>query len=172
MDKMNVQAILKKAQEVFFRALLAGYASGTEKKDPRLTTTTSMFDFKTINTYRDGDFIVVDEWTKTDDSDVSFGSTTILFEEVPIWFMTYSGLYPKKVIPFLKEALTTQYKTGEFRGGRGPCIFNSKGLTYVNGSSKINGIIDFSCFSGQETIFVQGTKEERGFHVYYGMSMI
>ena len=100
MNEKEIATVLKRAKEVFFKALLAGHTGGTEKKGPKLTTTHPMFDFKTKNTYHDGDFTVIDEWTTTDHSGVSFGTTTILFEKVPIWFMTYHGLYPKKSHPF------------------------------------------------------------------------
>ena len=99
---MDKAEILKSAKEVFFRALLEGYAGNVEKKNVKV----SVFDFKTTVTYTEGPFIVIDEWTTSDHSDVSFGSTMILFEEIPIWFMTYSGLYPKNVTPSLKEILS------------------------------------------------------------------
>ena len=172
MDEKKKERILRRAQAVSFKALLAGYA-GKGKKDPRLTTTTSMFGFTKTNTYRYGDFTVIDEWTTTDHSDFSFGKTMILFEEIPIWFMTYSGSYPKKVIPFLKEVLSIQYNSGDFRGGRGPGFFKSSNgdLVYRN-NAYANGNSNFSRFSGREEIINTESKEVVGFHEYSGRSML
>ncbi len=172
MDKKKKDEILRRAQVVFFKAILAGYASKGKKKDPRFTTKTSMFGFKKTNTRHYGKFTVIDSWTVSDHSNISFGTTTILFEEIPIWFMTYSGSYPENVIPFLKEALSKQYKTGEFKGGRGPGSFKSEDLVYINSTPGFIGTTNFSCFCGRERICVLKTGEELGFHEYSGMSMI
>ena len=168
MNEKKMSAILKKAQRVFFRAILAGYAGG--RKNNNLKKETSLFGFKKTNTYRSGDFIVIDEYTTTDHSDASSGTTTILFEEIPIWTMTYSGQYPKEVISFLKEALSVQYKKGRFRGGRGAIRWSSPQFIYRNHAYK-SGNLDFRNFSGIETITNVETGEVVGFHEYSGMSM-
>ncbi len=173
MDKKKKEGILRRAQAVFFKALLAGYAGKGQKKDPHLTTEVSMFGFVKTNTYRDGDFTVVDSWVVSDHSTTSSGTTIILFEEVPIWVMTYSGSYPEDVISFLKEALSAQYKVGDFRGGRGPGFFKSSNgdLVYRN-NAYANGNSNFSRFSGREEIINTESKKVVGFHEYSGMSML
>ncbi|MDD4804070.1 MAG: DUF5680 domain-containing protein [Candidatus Pacebacteria bacterium] len=171
MDIKKKLKILYEARIIFFKALLAGYAGKSDKKDPRLTKTISMFGFEKTNTYRYGNFIVVDRWTVSDHSNISSGTTVILFVEVPVWIMTYSGSYPKNVIPFLKEALSEQYKTGEFRGGRGPYRWVSEKFLYRNNVHE-NEVNNFSCFSGHEEIVDQKTGKVLGFHEYSGMSMI
>jgi hypothetical protein len=163
---MDKKEILQKAMEVFFRALLAGYA-GENKENVKV----SVFGFKKTVIYTEGEFTVIDEWTTTDHSDVSFGTTTILFEETPIWFMFYEGRYPKKVISFLKEAMTSQYKKGQFRGGRGPIRWSSDLFVYKNHAHK-TGNLSFSQFSGHEKISDAKTGKILGFHEYCGCSML
>ena len=173
MDSRKRDLILHQAQKIFFRALLAGYAGKGAKKDPRLTTEVSVFGFVKTNTYRDGDFTVIDSWVVSDHSTASSGRTIVLFEEVPIWVMTYSGSYPENVIHFLKEALSAQYKASDFRGGRGPGFFKSENGNFAyRNNAYANGNSNFSLFSGREEIIDIKTRSVVGFHEYSGMSML
>ena len=138
----------------FYEAMLAGYAG-------ELTDTI---------TYTRGDgFKVVDEYTTLEDDWHSFGSTTVFFNDRPVWKEEYAGEYPKEVIPFLKKALRVTYERHEFVGGRGPAKFSEGGLLYVNlieHGSKDN----WWDFSGREGIWGDGNC--LGFHKYSGLLLL
>ncbi len=99
------------------------------------------------------------------------GQTIISCEGTPVWIMQYRGHYQERVIPFLKEALTRQYATGVFYGGRGPLAMSSGyGLVYVNRPTK-NA---FSDFEGHEQITRDplGAQVLKGIHWYAGHSLL
>jgi hypothetical protein len=173
------QVILTLAEGVFFRAMIDGYVGGKGQKSTKVTTP----DGRTIITYIEGPFRVVDEYWTTPQSDASTGATTIIFSQIlhgvfvetPVWGMGYGGRYPKEVIPFLKSALATAYRRHEFCGGRGPERYIEEGLTYENHSRQgveLDSIgSSFTGFQGHEEIGVTGGKT-LGFHHYFGMAMI
>jgi hypothetical protein len=172
---MNTQEkidILKQAKEVFFKALLAGYFSHSgDGNDSKIITVKSPNGTENIFRYTDGDFIVIDSYWATPNSDYSTGTTTILFRNYPIWWMSYGGHYPKEVIRFLKLAIEMQYKAGLFRGGRGPARYSDVQFTYKN-ISKGTGNESFSLFSGREEIWNNKDENLLGFHEYFGISML
>jgi hypothetical protein len=168
---MNTQEkidILEQAKKIFFKALLAGYVGGNPNNG--IIKITSSNGNKKIISYSEGDFVVIDSYWVTPNSDHSSGTTTILYKNNPIWWMSYGGCYPKDVIGFLKSALKSQYEKGSFRGGRGPIRHVGTQFTYRNMSKGIENS-DFDHFSGREEIL---DKEENllGFHEYFGMSML
>lgn len=166
----------EQVKKIFFEALLAGYAGKND--DPRVVKSKSLDDKEKTFTFIDADFIVIDRYYVTSNSDYSCGYTVILFQGNPIWFMNYGGFYPKSpkdVISLLKEALGVTYSKGEFNGGRGPFMYSAKGLVYYNAVAKG----DFFKFSGREEIRRVSLGENGihvetliGEHVYSGMRMI
>ncbi|MDO8565172.1 MAG: DUF5680 domain-containing protein [bacterium] len=149
----------------FFTAMQQGYAGGTGPK----TKVLDMPGYKEIR-YADGDFLLVDRWCVNPDSEKSAGTTTIWYQEKPVWLMGYGGVYPKVVIPFLKQALRFQYcKDGHFLGGRGPKLVTDRvaGQIYMNRPVQN----DFDRFNGREEIVDMSTGAV-GYHDYWGMSLL
>lgn len=157
--------ILEGAKQAFFKAMLDGYAGGKNRKSFKTKTP----DGYTVIIFEDGEFMVEDRYCTTPHSDKSTGTTTIFFRNVAVWWMSYGGHYPKKVIPFLKEALKQAYEKGEFYGGRGPGVSMGNGMLYTNNLAYGN----FKKFRGVETIHKSSRIGKLlGFHEYFGMSML
>jgi len=170
MTTMNMRgSIIHRAERVFFKALLAGYAgdgSGVKKEKPP-------DGYRTMTWPPTGDhggFKVVDRFCVTPTSNRSAGTTTIFFEDQPIWWMSYGGYYDDSAIPFLKTALADAYGRQEFRGGRGPIRFQNGNFVYVNRQG-FDGT-SFACFEGREEIFEASSERLLGFHKYFGMLLI
>lgn len=172
------EVVLKRAQKVFFKAMLAGYFG-----DGSDTTKTKTADGETIITYVsiDGDFRVVDRYYTRPDSDCSAGTTTIFYQNLPTWWMSYSGEYPADIIPFLKEAVGSNYQKGIFNLGRGPSEYRNGDLHYHCRSNNPGTNNTFDCFSGQEVVVRFEINKETGlrtivkglgFHRFIGMSLI
>lgn len=159
------KAILDQAQEVFFEAMMDGYAGNLENS----TKTVDSEGYKTI-TFVHGDFKVVDRYCVTPNSDFSAGTTTIFYKPedrwTPVWWMSYGGRYPFYLIHFLKSALRATYEKKEFCGGRGPKFFRGFGESYEN-----NWEGDFYFFSGKEEIHTCLGRGMGG-HQYFGMALI
>jgi hypothetical protein len=65
-----------------------------------------------------------------------------------LWCMTYSGTYPKHLIPHLKTSLAAAYVEKKFYGGRGPPVFRpSPTVEYQNHHQG-----PFTQFSGFEVL--------------------
>lgn len=175
-------SILHRAKEVFFKAMLAGYAgdgSGVNKeKTPD--------GYRTL-TYKEGEFMVVDRYCVTPHSKRSAGTTTIFYEDRAIWWMSYGGWYNDEVIPFLKESLAVAYRRRSFNGGRGPNNRHDKGrrkkVYYVNHVNRVSQHTvkclwssGFEGFCGREEIadYSRSVTEPTvlGVHRYFGMSLI
>lgn len=154
-------------QEVFFDAMLAGYAS----KKPEVTAIKELPGSKVIE-YRDDPWRVVDMYFVVPNSNDSGGTTLIYYEDTPVWIMHYAGYYPQEVIPFLKSALLTQYQKREFIAGRGPELYENKKYSYMNWRADSN----FGSFYGNEEIekydHKQGIGETVGEHHYHGRLLI
>ncbi|MDD4761455.1 MAG: DUF5680 domain-containing protein [Candidatus Pacebacteria bacterium] len=161
---MNREKILEGAKEVFFKAMLAGYAGEGREK----TTKAKSSDGYTTIEYSDGDFRVVDRYCTTPDSDFSAGTTVIFFENKPVWWMAYAGSYPAEVIGFLKEILRENYENGIFNGGRGLGVKRGENFIYINEVKDC----DFSLFNGMEIIIYSKTEKKLGFHRYFGSALI
>lgn len=146
---------IEEIMEIFFRAMLAGYA-GTAKKE----TPPDSPGMKRI-TFKRGRYLVIDQWQTSPESDFSFGGTTIFYNDVPIWWMTYEGWYLKETIPFLKEALAKAYSARSFLGGRGQDSFQRGQFLYRN---LFQG--SFVSFCGRE--FITKADQELGHHEYRG----
>jgi hypothetical protein len=122
--------------------------------------------YKNIELVRE-DFKVVDRYCKTAYSDGSAGTTTIFFKNAPVWWMSYAGYYPEKVIPFLKTALAKEYEDNRFAGGRGPRLCVAGGFIYQNFYSG-----SFTHFKGREEIHEHENGGLIGFHEYFGMALL
>ena len=153
---------LAMAQKCFFEAMLKGYAGGG-----RAVAVREMPGYKEY-IFSKGDYLVVDQYGSIGEK--STGTTTILVEDEPVWFMSYMGYYRKEDLPFLKSVLKRTYEKGEFIGGRGPLSAMSGDLVYTNKVSEegSSGCLkgSFDCFKGEESICDQTGL--RGCHSYWG----
>ena len=153
---------LEKIKEFFFKAMTQGYAAGGEKiKIPNMPW------YKGIS-FKEGDFYLLDNYCVTPHSFKSAGTTTIWFQGIPVWFMSFGGYYEHQVIQFLKSALSRSYQVQQFLGGRGPKVFSSGSLTYLNQVYSP----EFSQFKGREEIFNHNTDKCLGYHEYWGMLLL
>lgn len=152
---------MRQIESIFFKAMLEGYVFGVKKiRIPDLPG------YKAIP-FRDGDYYVLDHYCVTSNSLKSAGTTTIWYQDVPVWVMNYGGFYEESAISFLKSALRLQYEERQFNGGRGPLVHTDGTLIYRNMSSPN----DFSGFQGRENIHnVYGIL--LGYHDYWGMSLL
>lgn len=166
MRRDEERAILHGAGKAFFEAMLAGYAGG--EKGGGIVRIENGGGYKIIE-FTSQNYKVVDRYCTTPHSKYSAGTTTILFESAPVWWMSYAGLYPETLIPFLKTALKKAYEVEEFNGGRGPRILRDEesSLTYINVSTG-----GFHRFQGREEIHDRRTGLTLGFHEYFGMGLI
>lgn len=173
--------ILEGAKEVFFAAMLDGYAGGENRKSVKTlfhngyTKKVAFCDPENHNGY-----VVIDEWHTNPDSDRSAGTTLITFLGDPVWWMSYDGEYLEGAIEFLKRALKKAYERKLFLGGRGLASvlserFSLNGLTFKLGYKNVwDG--DFQSFSGTEKIFQHPLAgydpEPIGYHRYCGQALI
>ena len=164
--QMWAPMFIAQAKNTFFDAMLAGYAGKGAKARPIARLPGSH-----VIEYSSGPWKVVDVYHTTL-GEMSYGTTHLFFEAVPVWMMHYWGEYPKEMIPTLKRALSSAYQNGFWNGGRGPEWFNDDEFTYHNDVGL------GSCFevisSGKETI-VRSGEEERGavgYHRYNSLWLI
>ncbi len=152
---------LKEVEKFFFEAMVNGYAfsGGRRIQIPEMP------EYKAI-VFEKGYFRLVDTWCVNPDSSKSAGTTTIWFEGIPVWFMSYGGYYDNNVIPLLKKALYQAYQECRFFGGRGVSYAEGK-LFYLN----FPHVNYFSKFNGREEIQDQN-RTLLGYHNYWGMSLI
>jgi hypothetical protein len=152
-------------QDFFFRAMLAGYASGSETEP-----VPGMPGWKRVPPFKDESLglMLVDMWCTHLRSGKSFGTTTIYFDGDPVWVMQYSGEYREEAVPLLKRALHEAYQAQEFHGGRGRTLLSVGGLTYYNAFQG-----DFGSFYGKEYIREDGWQGlVLGRHEYAGMLLV
>jgi hypothetical protein len=150
--------ILLHAREVFFQAMIHGYAGNVKP--------VIVGQHKEIH-YTNGEYTVIDQWRSKPDGS-SYGITVIFYQELAVWIMSYKGMYPDEAIPFLKMVLSQAYCSGMFVGGRGLHLVTSPGITlqYKNGWKG-----DFNEFSGREQI-TDTVHGELGHHTYHGRALI
>lgn len=158
-------------QDFFFRAMVAGYASGAE---PQLVP--SAHGWKCMPPFVDEvlGLELVDMWCTHPQSDRSFGFTTIYLHGQPVWVMSYGGEYRDEAIPILKKALRDTYEAKVFLGARGASM-SHEGLAYSNTPAFMDGddAHSFAHFQGCEEVFrLRGDRETLGSHEYWGMSLI
>jgi len=155
-------------KSMFFTAMQAGYAVEGSPK----VKVIDMPGYKEIRYVEPPDFLLVDRWCVNPDSGKSAGTTTIWYQGMPVWFMSYGGYYPDDVVPVLKRALRLTYERCLFVGGRGESVGDfENGILYVN---TVDG--DFSQFRGREEIIIRSTDTciggVAGYHHYWGMSLV
>ncbi len=153
---------IEQIQSFFFKTIVGGWAVGGQK-----IKIADMPGYKAI-TFRDGDFYLLDRYCVTPNSPKSAGTTTIWFQDVPVWLMNYGGFYQESAIAFLKRALLQTYVTHQFVGGRGPLVYTEGNLVYVN-QPRLN---DFTKFEGREEVLNTESGVLLGFHEYWGMSLL
>lgn len=159
---MSTAEILEKAKELFFEAMVSGYANPKTKK----TTLEGLPGSKVILFEKD-EFKVTDMYFTYLGSDLSSGMTIIHYQNKPIWTMHYEGWYKEEVIPFLKEVLHVAYQKGYFSGGRGINPFQSNSFLYINKFERN----EFEDFKGREEIY-SGDGRFLGYHEYFGESLL
>jgi hypothetical protein len=160
MDTPSIQSV----QEFFFDAMVKGYA----RFGVHALEIAEMPEYKAVP-FRIGDFSILDLWSVNPSSQKSAGTTTIWFQDLPVWVMSYGGLYTKNwMIVFLKRALLHAYEARQFIGGRGPLVYNENPLVYVNHPR----LSYFARFEGHEEIFDTNGENSLGFHDYWGMSLL
>lgn len=147
------------ARICFLEAMLQGYAGGGQAVAVR-----EMPGYKEFH-FTKGDYLVVDQYGTIGEK--STGTTTIMVDGEPIWFMSYMGFYRKEDLPFLKSVLKRTYEKGEFIGGRGPKSATNGDLVYTNQVSEGGS---FDCFKGEESICDQTGL--RGCHSYWGTKIV
>ena len=146
----------------FFKAMMEGWAMNAQE-----IKTTDAPGYTSIP-FREGDFYLLDRYCVSPNSSKSAGTTTIWFQDIPVWLMNYGGFYEKRTIACLKEALQRTYGVHQFVGGRGPRMHSKGSLVYVN-QPRLN---DFAKFEGREEIFDIESGELFGFHEYWGISLL
>ena len=152
---------IAKIQSFFFKAMVEGYAVDGQK-----IKIANMPGYKAIP-FRDGDFYMLDCYCVTPNSSKSAGTTTIWFQDAPVWFMSYGGFYEEGAIAFLKLVLRKTYEAQQFVGGRGPLVYTESSLLYVNYPHHN----DFAKFDGREEVFNIESRTSFGFHEYWGISL-
>lgn len=149
----------------FFRGMLAGWVG-----DGKYTASHDMLGFKRF-WHREGDLVLLDEYSSVEGSNTSSGRTVIWNGKTPVWSMTYRGIYPESVIQFLKEVLRETYKRGMFCGGRGWQPHTGPDFVYINNVEAS----DFGNFFGKEVIHSASEKDGcpvLGYHRYEGGMLI
>lgn len=153
---------LKEVEQFFFKAMIEGWTAGGKK-----IVIPHMPNYKALP-FRDGDFYLLDRYCVTTHGPKSAGTTTIWFQDAPIWLMNYGGYYEERAIKFLKAAIRKAYGAHQFFGGRGPLLFSEGSLVYVN-QPRLN---NFSKFEGREEVFDLETGGSLGWHEYWGLALI
>ena len=159
-----MKTFLEEIQDFFFRAMLQGWVADGEKVSIPGMPGYQAFPFA------EGDFYLLDCYVVNPESSKSAGTTTIWYQEKPVWVMLYRGLYQEDAIPVVKAALLETYHAGRFIGGRGPKQFKMGNLEYTNDAPNDD---QFTSFQGSES--VRDTTYARpslGWHRYWGMSLI
>lgn len=148
----------------FFKAMIEGYAAGGQKIE-----IVGMPGYKAIP-FCEGDFYLLDYYCVTPWSPKSAGTTTIWFQGIPVWTMSYGGAYEERAIAFLKRMLRMTYEAHQFIGGRGLRRYSDGSLFYMNNPQPN----DFAEFRGREEIFSMKGEGivSLGFHEYWGMSLV
>lgn len=146
-------------RKCFFEAMLKGWVGGG-----RAISVRDMPGYKEF-VFPEGNYLVVDRYGSIGEK--STGTTTILVNDEPIWFMSYMGFYRKEDLPFLKSVLKGTYEKGEFIGGRGPLSAMSGDLVYTN---KVSEGSSFDRFQGEESIC--DPSGLRGCHSYWGTKIL
>ena len=165
---MKTKIDLKDVEQAFLAAMAEGYAQSAPTKP-----VIEIPGMKQAPPFKHGDYLVLDQWITSEDSDMSDGMTLILHlpDKLPVWCMHYGGYYPKTVIHFLRECLRQTYVVNpRFNGGRGPDTFNHPDhddLQYLN------RVIcpRFTRFEGREVI-LNGSATQLGYHWYQGQAYL
>jgi len=170
-------ASIDEIREFFFHGMMNGWATGAAKH-----LVPGMPGFMQI-IFSDGRFTMIDRYCVVpieaqDDPDEvihtgrpvlaaprSSGLTTIWFEDVPVWQMSYHGQYTPQASAFVKCALRAAYGDKQFFGGRGPSVFEDNDFSYHNEIEQNR----FAVFRGCEKVWGQEVDVLEGFHRYMGM---
>lgn len=168
----------------FLKASLKGYASGKKAAPFAVTILPGFRGYY----YQEGSWKYLDAYTVGEEGK-SWGFTTITYQNIQVFWMSYGGEVKKLVMDvllrskitsddvtdFLKEALMDNYRRWEsegsraFIGGRGRLVYVKKPLRYRNELHvpAVIGTIDH--FTGTERIFFEAPEEVKVFyHNYQG----
>ena len=147
-------------QEVFFKGMIRGWAAGCDK-----FAVPDMPGYKEIS-YQEGKFRLLDRYCISR-SKKSAGTTTIWYEDDPIWVMNYGGYYVSRAMGIVKNAIRDNYQDKIFFGGRGPFIHVEGTLIYTNRPVVNN----FAKFEGREEVLDTEFGILLGFHDCWGFSL-
>lgn len=163
MDRFSSK-IFKEMENAFFEVMAKGWVAGSKP-----VKSVEFPGFDTFSGEHDG-FRVVDcfYYNKIGKG---FGQTIISHNTfgggLPLWQMTYFGIYSEIAIPFLKEVLLSAYLAKEFLGGRGSVKHEKDSLIYINHPEESS----FAKFQGEERIS-DILNLCIGWHEYRGMSLL
>lgn len=153
----------KRIQDFYFDAHIEGYLGGARKVD-----VPDKPGFRRIEVFGESGLRLVDEYSKTLGSHHSAGTTTIWFDNIPIWMMSYGGWYSPEALPILKAALRLSYERKKFIGGRGPESFSKDSFSYTNLVESWR----FENFNGRESICRSEDSFWFGTHRYSGHALV
>ncbi|MFH1632036.1 MAG: DUF5680 domain-containing protein [bacterium] len=157
---------MAEVQAFFFKAMSRGWVGGGT-----FTDVLDMPGYKRF-VYEDGDFKLIDQYCTRPGSNRSSGTTIIWHCNIPIWVMHYGGWYDEFAISIVKEALKKAYGSHVFCGGRGlPTEARKTGLTHYIYSNVVRRN-DFDCFEGREEVYCVTEYALKGYHDYWGMSLL
>lgn len=161
---------LQLLENFFLEAAAATYAGGADK-----STIADLPNSKAYRYQRDSLLYTDTYWTN---GEYSGGKTVIYANEIPVWMMDYDGWCQnddKKVLAFLKRALSSTYTTNRFICGRGPYTFfeyaqgQAEGLVYTNNPDPTDCNFDF--FTGWDMIFRTSERVKLYWHRYKGIAL-
>lgn len=153
---------LKEVEEFFLKAMAKGWAAGAKP-----TSSPDMPGYKYIS-FREGDFSLIDQYSFNKTNSRGAGSIIVWFKGTPVWVMHYRGIYSKKTMSFLKQALLNAYTQARFFGGRGSLILKENSLLYINRPE----LSEFAEFKGREEIIDVNTREVLSWDEYWGFSLV
>ncbi len=165
-DYMRTYDFQRNVQDSFFDAMMAGYAGAAQEKEKPDLPGLKVIEW--TNEYC-GSWRVLDSYLVSSLGQYSGGTTTIWYNDTPIWMMQYMGYYREEAIPCLKAALRANYERKEFNGGRGPQVFRQDGLIYLNTTTSNNFYGDAH---GEEKIVSEDGRTTLGEHRYHSTYLI
>ena len=157
---------VEQLERAFLEGMVVGYVVGGTPTDTPDLPGWKQIITKVIGTPA---FELRDAWTTN--GDYSSGFTTLSLDGEVLWIMHYGGYYEQDAHAFLKTALHEQYFNGGiFNGGRGPDVFETEDMLYINDVKQP----EFIHFHGKEQIV--GRKNGKGHifgqHWYHGQALI
>ena len=159
-------AVLDGAKDVFHQFRLAEINGDYN----HLWVPRSLDGYAQLSVQFEQDYRVTENFWTTPQSSYTLQTILILFENSPVWWMTCAGECRSEGVAFLQEALAANYRTGEFRAGRGDSVYKPADLGYMNSAL----FTSFSNFSGHDQVcrITNGSSQILSLHDFSGHSFI